>query len=112
MHHMTDLAALPDRAGLTTRAVEIVFRGADQGNAGDAADPVRFERSLPATDAAESSSLLAYAMNGEPLPLGQSEYLLSLTAQIYLSVRCGTRAASANGKGFFSPNDPPGGRGG
>jgi len=46
-----------------------VFRGADQGNAGDAADPIRFERSLPVTDASQSSSLLAYAMNGEPLPL-------------------------------------------
>jgi DMSO/TMAO reductase YedYZ molybdopterin-dependent catalytic subunit len=63
------LAEILDRAGLTPRAVEIVFRGADQGYVGDAADPIRFERSLPAGDAAQSSSLLAYAMNGEPLPL-------------------------------------------
>src|SRR5499433_3071302 len=63
------LAEILDRAGLTTQAVEIVFRGADQGNAGDAADPIRFERSLPVTDAGQSLSLLAYAMNGEPLPL-------------------------------------------
>jgi DMSO/TMAO reductase YedYZ molybdopterin-dependent catalytic subunit len=63
------LAEILDRAGLTPQAVEIVFRGADRGNVGDAADPIRFERSLPVTDAGQSSSLLAYAMNGEPLPL-------------------------------------------
>jgi DMSO/TMAO reductase YedYZ molybdopterin-dependent catalytic subunit/rhodanese-related sulfurtransferase len=63
------LAEILDRAGLTPQAVEMVFRGADQGNAGDAADPIRFERSLPVADASQSSSLLAYAMNGEPLPL-------------------------------------------
>jgi DMSO/TMAO reductase YedYZ molybdopterin-dependent catalytic subunit/rhodanese-related sulfurtransferase len=58
-----------DRAGLRQQAVEIVFRGADRGNVGDAADPIRFERSLPVTDAGHPGSLLAYAMNGEPLPL-------------------------------------------
>jgi len=63
------LAEILDRAGLTPDAVEIVFRGADQGNTGDAADPVRFERSLPVADAGHPGSLLAYAMNGEPLPL-------------------------------------------
>jgi DMSO/TMAO reductase YedYZ molybdopterin-dependent catalytic subunit/rhodanese-related sulfurtransferase len=63
------LTEILDHAGLTPQAVEIVFRGADQGNTEDAADPIRFERSLPVTDAGQSSSLLAYAMNGEPLPL-------------------------------------------
>jgi DMSO/TMAO reductase YedYZ molybdopterin-dependent catalytic subunit len=63
------LAEILDHAGLTPEAVEIVFRGADQGNAGEAADPIRFERSLPVTDAGHTGSLLAYAMNGEPLPL-------------------------------------------
>jgi DMSO/TMAO reductase YedYZ molybdopterin-dependent catalytic subunit len=63
------LAEILDHAGLTPQAIEIVFRGADQGNAGEAADPIRFERSLPVTDACDSGSLLAYAMNGEPLPL-------------------------------------------
>jgi DMSO/TMAO reductase YedYZ molybdopterin-dependent catalytic subunit len=63
------LAEVLDRAGLTPQAVEIVFRGADQGNVGDAADPIRFERSLPAADAGHTGALLAYAMNGEPLPL-------------------------------------------
>src|SRR5215469_751001 len=63
------LAEILDQAGLTPQAVEIVFRGADQGNAGNAADPICFERSLPVADAGHTGSLLAYAMNGEPLPL-------------------------------------------
>jgi DMSO/TMAO reductase YedYZ molybdopterin-dependent catalytic subunit/rhodanese-related sulfurtransferase len=63
------LAEMLDRAGVRPEAVEIVFRGADQGNVGEAGDPIFFERSLPATDAGHSGSLLAYAMNGEPLPL-------------------------------------------
>jgi DMSO/TMAO reductase YedYZ molybdopterin-dependent catalytic subunit/rhodanese-related sulfurtransferase len=63
------LAEILDRAGIRPEAVEIVFRGADHGNVGDAADPIRFERSLPVTDAGHPGSLLAYAMNGEPLPL-------------------------------------------
>jgi DMSO/TMAO reductase YedYZ molybdopterin-dependent catalytic subunit len=63
------LAEILGRAGPTPQAMEIVFRGADQGNVGDAAGPIRFERSLPVTDASYPGSLLAYAMNGEPLPL-------------------------------------------
>ena len=63
------LAEILGRAGPSPQAREIVFRGADQGNVGEGADPIRFERSLPAADAGHSGSLLAYAMNGEPLPL-------------------------------------------
>jgi DMSO/TMAO reductase YedYZ molybdopterin-dependent catalytic subunit len=63
------LTEILNRAGLTPEAREIVFRGADQGTAGETADPVHFERSLSVTDARQSESLLAYAMNGEPLPL-------------------------------------------
>jgi DMSO/TMAO reductase YedYZ molybdopterin-dependent catalytic subunit len=63
------LTEILDRTGLKPEAAEIVFRGADQGNVGDAAGPIRFERSLPVTDASYPGSLLAYAMNGEPLPL-------------------------------------------
>jgi DMSO/TMAO reductase YedYZ molybdopterin-dependent catalytic subunit/rhodanese-related sulfurtransferase len=63
------LAEILDRAGLSRKALDIVFRGADRGNVGEAADPIHFERSLPVTGAGDSGSLLAYAMNGEPLPL-------------------------------------------
>jgi len=63
------LTEILDRAAPTSEGCEVVFRGADRGSAGQAADPVRFERSLSVTDARNSGSLLAYAMNGEPLPL-------------------------------------------
>jgi DMSO/TMAO reductase YedYZ molybdopterin-dependent catalytic subunit/rhodanese-related sulfurtransferase/glyoxylase-like metal-dependent hydrolase (beta-lactamase superfamily II) len=63
------LIEILDRAGITPAAREVVFRGADRGSAREAADPVRFERSLSVADARHSESLLAYAMNGEPLPL-------------------------------------------
>jgi len=63
------LTEILERAGIAPEAVEIVFRGADQGTAGDSPDPVRFERSLPVADATNPEPLLAYAMNGEPLPL-------------------------------------------
>jgi len=58
-----------DRAGIEPGACEILFRGADRGIAGEGPHPDRFERSLPVEDARSSGSLLAYAMNGEPLPL-------------------------------------------
>jgi DMSO/TMAO reductase YedYZ molybdopterin-dependent catalytic subunit/glyoxylase-like metal-dependent hydrolase (beta-lactamase superfamily II) len=63
------LTEILHRAGTTPGAREVVFRGADQGSAGETADPIRFERSLPVADARRSGSLLAYAMNGELLPL-------------------------------------------
>jgi DMSO/TMAO reductase YedYZ molybdopterin-dependent catalytic subunit/rhodanese-related sulfurtransferase/glyoxylase-like metal-dependent hydrolase (beta-lactamase superfamily II) len=63
------LTEILDHAGPTSEAREVVFRGADRGRAGEAAGSVRFERSLSVADAWHSQSLLAYAMNGEPLPL-------------------------------------------
>ena len=63
------LVEILDRAGVTAEAHEIVFRGADRGGTGETRDPVWFERSLPVTKAGHSESLLAYAMNGEPLPI-------------------------------------------
>jgi DMSO/TMAO reductase YedYZ molybdopterin-dependent catalytic subunit/rhodanese-related sulfurtransferase/glyoxylase-like metal-dependent hydrolase (beta-lactamase superfamily II) len=62
------LTEVLDRAGLMSNAREVVFRGADQGRAGEAASLVRFERSLPVADARHCEALLAYAMNGEMLP--------------------------------------------
>jgi DMSO/TMAO reductase YedYZ molybdopterin-dependent catalytic subunit len=46
-----------------------VFRGADAGLVEGATAPVRFERALSVADARGSGALVAYAMNGEPLPL-------------------------------------------
>jgi DMSO/TMAO reductase YedYZ molybdopterin-dependent catalytic subunit len=57
------LAEVLDRTGIESGAREVLFRGAD-GGSGE-----RFERSLSLEDVAESEVLLAYAMNGEPLPV-------------------------------------------
>jgi DMSO/TMAO reductase YedYZ molybdopterin-dependent catalytic subunit len=59
------LRDLLDKTGLTASARHVVFEGLDQplGSA-----RVRFIRSIP-LDKAMASTLLAYEMNGEPLPL-------------------------------------------
>ena len=66
-----------DRAGLKSSAREVVFRGPDGGNVDGVVEPIRFERSLKLDDARDPGVLLAYAMNGEPLPV-QHGYPLRL----------------------------------
>src|SRR5260370_14343163 len=63
------LVEVLDRAGVKTAAQEILFRGADSGAVPGEAGTIRFERSLGIDDARNSSVLLAYAMNGDPLPV-------------------------------------------
>jgi DMSO/TMAO reductase YedYZ molybdopterin-dependent catalytic subunit len=54
-----------DRAGLKTSALEIVFAGTDKGPV-DQTPP--FVKSLPVWKAVEDTTLVAYEMNGQPLP--------------------------------------------
>ena len=54
---------------MRARASEVLFRGADGGSVEGRSAPIRFERSLPVDHARDGDVLLAYAMNGEPLPL-------------------------------------------
>jgi DMSO/TMAO reductase YedYZ molybdopterin-dependent catalytic subunit len=61
------LAAVLERAGIESNASELIFRGADAPVSG--AEPSRFERGLSVKDAHEATVLLAYAMNGDPLPV-------------------------------------------
>lgn len=63
------LAEVLDRAGVKASAREVLFRGADGGTVEGRPDPIRFERSLDLDVASDSDALLAYAMNGEPLPI-------------------------------------------
>jgi DMSO/TMAO reductase YedYZ molybdopterin-dependent catalytic subunit len=63
------LVEVLDRACVQPTGRAIVLRGADNGNVEGSSDPVRFERGLSLEDARDSGALLAYAMNGEPLPL-------------------------------------------
>jgi DMSO/TMAO reductase YedYZ molybdopterin-dependent catalytic subunit/glyoxylase-like metal-dependent hydrolase (beta-lactamase superfamily II) len=63
------LAEILDRAGALPAAREVVFRGADRGAVAGRAGEIHFERSLTLDTARDSQALLAYAMNGEALPL-------------------------------------------
>jgi DMSO/TMAO reductase YedYZ molybdopterin-dependent catalytic subunit len=62
------LVEVLDRCGVRGDAVEVLFRGADSGAIAGRANDISFERSLPVADARSSGVLLAYAMNGAPLP--------------------------------------------
>jgi DMSO/TMAO reductase YedYZ molybdopterin-dependent catalytic subunit len=62
----TPLAPLLEEAGLAADAVEVVFTGADHGvERGVVQD---YQRSLPLAEALRPEALLAYEMNGVPLP--------------------------------------------
>jgi len=63
------LAEVLNRAGVKAGAMEVVFRGADSGKLDASSEPIRFERSLNMNDAQSCEALLAYAMNGEALPI-------------------------------------------
>jgi hypothetical protein len=60
------LGTLLDKAGLKAGAVDVTFAGLDRAGMPSVPD---FVKSLPVDEARRSDVLLAYAMNGEPLPL-------------------------------------------
>ena len=62
----TPLRGLLDDAGLRPEALELVFSGLDRGIEGRQVQT--YQRSLSLDDASRPEVLLAYAMNGEPLP--------------------------------------------
>ena len=62
------LRALLRRAGVRPNAVEIVFRGADEGEPQDLGRRIAYERSLPLADALRDDVLVAWGMNGDVLP--------------------------------------------
>ena len=63
------LAEVLDLAGVQAGAREAVFRGADGGPVDGRDGPVNFERSMPVGQLGQAGALLAYAMNGEELPV-------------------------------------------
>jgi DMSO/TMAO reductase YedYZ molybdopterin-dependent catalytic subunit/rhodanese-related sulfurtransferase/glyoxylase-like metal-dependent hydrolase (beta-lactamase superfamily II) len=63
------LVEVLDRSGITSQAREVVLRGADAGIVEGSSQPISFERSLTLDDVRRGDVLLAYAMNGEPLPV-------------------------------------------
>ena len=62
----TPLRPLLEEAGLLQDAVELVFTGTDHGIQGGIEQD--YERSLSIADAVLDDALLAYAVNGQPLP--------------------------------------------
>ena len=60
------VATLLDEAQPGSDALEVVFSALDRGV--EAGVEQRYERSLPLADARESGAVLAYEMNGAPLP--------------------------------------------
>lgn len=62
------LRALLEPAGLDSGTVELLFRGADRGTPPDLGSEIAFERSLPLGRALADDVLVAYAMNGGPIP--------------------------------------------
>lgn len=63
------LSAVLERAGVREGALEVILEGADEGPVDKPPKPgapIRYARSLPLAQAGEV--LLAYAMNGQPLP--------------------------------------------
>src|SRR5689334_21483565 len=62
----TPLAPLLEEAGVADGATEVVFTGLDRGIQGEVEHA--YARSLPLDEARRDDLLLAYAINGEPLP--------------------------------------------
>jgi DMSO/TMAO reductase YedYZ molybdopterin-dependent catalytic subunit len=62
----TPLAGVLEDAGLASDAREIVFTGFDRGIQGEVEH--HYERSLPVEEALRPEILLAYEINGQPLP--------------------------------------------
>jgi DMSO/TMAO reductase YedYZ molybdopterin-dependent catalytic subunit len=58
---------LPDRGPLSS-TVEVLFRGADEGEPKGLGRRISYERSLPVDVARGEDILVAYAMNGQPIP--------------------------------------------
>jgi DMSO/TMAO reductase YedYZ molybdopterin-dependent catalytic subunit len=62
----TPLAPILEEAGVLPDSLEVVFTGLDRGIQGDVEHT--YERSLPLAEARRDEVLLAYAINGQPLP--------------------------------------------
>ncbi len=61
------LATVLSEAGVAYGAVDVVFTGADRGIEGGTEQ--NYQRSLPAQQAMSTDAILAYELNGQPLPV-------------------------------------------
>jgi DMSO/TMAO reductase YedYZ molybdopterin-dependent catalytic subunit len=63
------LSDVLNQAGVKPGVTEVIFRGADGGTVSGRTGTTRFERSLTLDEVREIEPLLAWTMNGEPLPV-------------------------------------------
>jgi DMSO/TMAO reductase YedYZ molybdopterin-dependent catalytic subunit len=70
-------------SSIRENALEALFRGADRGSLDGHSVTVRYERSLPLDEARRTRCLLAYGMNGEPLPVEHGYPLRLVVADWY-----------------------------
>lgn len=63
------MAEILDQAGVRPDGREVVFLGADSGSVAGRKEPISFGRSLTIDQAHDNGVMLAYAMNGEGLPV-------------------------------------------
>jgi DMSO/TMAO reductase YedYZ molybdopterin-dependent catalytic subunit len=64
----TPLKAVLEKAGFGDGVVEILVEGADRGKPSDGPPDIPFARSLPLDKALHEDTILAFEMNGEPVP--------------------------------------------
>jgi DMSO/TMAO reductase YedYZ molybdopterin-dependent catalytic subunit len=116
------LAVVLSLAGVRETAREIVAEGSDSGTVTESSGVVPFARSLPLDKAQHEDTILAYAMNGEPLPVDHGFPVRLIVPGWYgmASVKWirAIRAVPNSFGGFFqvdryvmvdpsSPNEPP-----
>jgi DMSO/TMAO reductase YedYZ molybdopterin-dependent catalytic subunit len=77
------LRELLKQAGVQAGATTVIFHGADSGDAEGVAPGTHFARSIPLEKAIDSSCLLAYEMNGAPLPAEHGFPLRTLVSGWY-----------------------------
>jgi DMSO/TMAO reductase YedYZ molybdopterin-dependent catalytic subunit len=64
----TPLHTVLEQAAPEPKAIEVLFCGADEGVPKDLGKQIAYERSLPLAEALSDDVLVAYLMNGEPIP--------------------------------------------
>ncbi len=106
------LAAVLKRAGVQAGATEVVLEGADNGAiTKEPASPgkIHYARSLPLAKALMPEVILAYRMNGEPLPPSHGFPLRAVVPGWYgmASVKWVTRliVTDASFRGYFQTSD-------
>ncbi|HMK22003.1 MAG TPA: sulfite oxidase [Terriglobales bacterium] len=77
------LATLLKQAGVKPQAAYVVLHGADSGSGEDLPPGTHFARAIPLEKALSDSTLLAYEMNGSPLPAEHGFPLRAVVAGWY-----------------------------